>query len=233
MSTGPPKPTAGISFGSPPAKVVVAPVLGSARVILPAAFSVTYSAPSGPMVLPEPPSRPATKRWAVGSPVRGVAPAAAGATNASNVSSRRTSHPDRRGVLMRPPSGQAVSSGSDGERLILAGYPYRSTRPFFTFRSTGRERRAYGSTASPRTAQGAWRRVRIPSDPCCGSTALRLRCRRHRVRALPCLRVGAHAARPYERRPRRPCHYRAMHSGPDWSPADNHEQHHSSRDLRG
>jgi hypothetical protein len=55
MSTGPPKPAAGISFGSPLAYVVVAPVLGSTRVILPAAFSVTYSAPSGPTVLPEPP----------------------------------------------------------------------------------------------------------------------------------------------------------------------------------
>src|SRR5215207_594055 len=67
MSTGPPKPAAGISFGSPLAKVVVAPVLGSTRVILPAALSVTYSARSGPMVLPEPPCRPVTKRCAIGA----------------------------------------------------------------------------------------------------------------------------------------------------------------------
>ena len=111
MSTGPPKPAAGINFGSPLAYVVVAPVLGSTRVILPAAFSVTYSAPSGPMVLPEPPSRPVTNRYAVGSLEGGAARAAGGATNASSVSTRRTSHPDRRGIPMGLPSEWAVSSG--------------------------------------------------------------------------------------------------------------------------
>jgi hypothetical protein len=36
----------------------------------------------------------------------------------------------------------------------------------------------------------------------------------------------------HERRPRRPCHYRAIHSGPGWSPADNHGHRHSDLDLR-
>jgi hypothetical protein len=31
---------------------------------------------------------------------------------------------------------------------------------------------------------------------------------------------------------RRPCHYRAIHNGPDRSPADNHGQHHSGLDQR-
>jgi hypothetical protein len=51
-------------------------------------------------------------------------------------------------------------------------------------------------------------------------------------RASPCGRAGAYTARPHKRRPRRLCHYRAMHSGPDWSPADNNGQRHALRDLR-
>jgi hypothetical protein len=35
-----------------------------------------------------------------------------------------------------------------------------------------------------------------------------------------------------QRRPRRPCHYRAIHSGLDRSPADNHGQRQNSFDLR-
>ncbi len=41
------------------------PVFGSTREILPATPSVTYSAPPGPTVLPEPPSRPETSRSAL------------------------------------------------------------------------------------------------------------------------------------------------------------------------
>ena len=35
-----------------------------------------------------------------------------------------------------------------------------------------------------------------------------------------------------QRRPRRPCHYRAIRIGPDRFPADNHGQHRSGRGLR-
>src|ERR1700692_1352369 len=65
-STAPPMPTAGIAFGRPLAKVVSSPVCGSTREILPAAPSVTYSAPSGPTVLPVAPCRPVTSRGAGG-----------------------------------------------------------------------------------------------------------------------------------------------------------------------
>jgi hypothetical protein len=41
MSIAPPTPTSGINLGKPLANVVVAPVLGSTRVIRPAAGSVT------------------------------------------------------------------------------------------------------------------------------------------------------------------------------------------------
>ena len=50
----PPMPTAGVARGRPLAKVVIAPVSGSMRRTRPAGPSVTYSAPSGPIVLPEP-----------------------------------------------------------------------------------------------------------------------------------------------------------------------------------
>jgi hypothetical protein len=53
-----------------------------------------------------------------------------------------------------------------------------------------------------------------------------------RGRASPCGRAGADTARPHKRRSRRPCHYRAIHSGPGWSPPDNHGQRHSGLDLR-
>src|SRR5262245_56085607 len=61
-SIAPPMPT--IEGGRPLANVVTCPVLGSTREILPAAPSVTYSAPPGPMALPEAPARPVTS-WAV------------------------------------------------------------------------------------------------------------------------------------------------------------------------
>ena len=47
-------PTSGIAGGRPLANVVTAPVFGSTRRTRPAGPSVTYSAPSGPTVLPEP-----------------------------------------------------------------------------------------------------------------------------------------------------------------------------------
>jgi hypothetical protein len=45
-------------------------------------------------------------------------------------------------------------------------------------------------------------------------------------------RAGTYTAGPHECRPRPPCHYRAIHSGLDRSPADNHGQRHSDLDLR-
>src|SRR5215213_7099263 len=119
MSTGPPKPAAGINFGSPLAYVVAAPVLGSTRVILPAARSVTYSAPSGPTVLPEPPCRPATKRCAVGSPEGPAAVAADGTTDASSASIGESAI---RTVVASPwdsPLNGPSAAEGDGERRIL------------------------------------------------------------------------------------------------------------------
>src|SRR5437773_4619418 len=67
-----------IAGGRPLANVVLSPVCGSTREILPAAPSVTYSAPSGPMVLPVAPSRPVTSRAAFGPAGGGEALAADG-----------------------------------------------------------------------------------------------------------------------------------------------------------
>src|SRR5512132_4071981 len=64
-SVVPPMPM--IDSGRPLANVVISPVLGSTREILPAALSVTYSAPPGPTVLPEPPSRPVSNWVAAGT----------------------------------------------------------------------------------------------------------------------------------------------------------------------
>src|SRR5215207_3639632 len=58
---------------------------------------------SGPTVLPEPPSRPVANRDAVASLEGDAAMAADGATDASSASTRRTSHPDRRGIPIDPP----------------------------------------------------------------------------------------------------------------------------------
>src|SRR5437764_10797895 len=55
-----------IAGGRPLANVVLAPVFGSTRVIRPTAPSATYSAPSGPTVLPLVPSRPEASRVAWG-----------------------------------------------------------------------------------------------------------------------------------------------------------------------
>src|SRR2546423_12550746 len=59
-------PAALFEIGRPLAKVVNVPVAGLTREIRPIAASATYSAPSGPTVLPRARCRPATSRWAVG-----------------------------------------------------------------------------------------------------------------------------------------------------------------------
>jgi uncharacterized RmlC-like cupin family protein len=59
-------------------------------------------------------------------------------------------------------------------------------------------------------------------------TRSRSRARRHRA----AVELVAIAATPEQPRPHRPCHQRAIHSGPGWFPADNHGQRHSDLDLR-
>src|SRR4051794_30682592 len=71
-------PIGAIRFGRPLANVVISPVFGSTREILPAVPSVTYNARPGPTALPEPPSRPVTSRVALGPPDGGAALAATG-----------------------------------------------------------------------------------------------------------------------------------------------------------
>src|SRR5215216_3168862 len=75
-SMAPPKPIN--DFGRPLANVVTSPVFGSTRETLPAAPSVTYSAPPGPTVLPEPPSRPVSSWVGLGASDGGAALAADG-----------------------------------------------------------------------------------------------------------------------------------------------------------
>src|SRR5215207_5475247 len=76
-SMAPPKSIS--AFGRPLANVATSPVLGSTRETLPAALSVTYNAPPGPTVLPEPPSRPETNWVGLGPADGGAAVAAPGA----------------------------------------------------------------------------------------------------------------------------------------------------------
>jgi hypothetical protein len=51
-------------------------------------------------------------------------------------------------------------------------------------------------------------------------------------RVSPCGRPDAYAARPRHRRPRRPCHYRAIHNGRERLQADTHGQSHGRHHLR-
>jgi hypothetical protein len=51
-------------------------------------------------------------------------------------------------------------------------------------------------------------------------------------RASPCGRPDAYAARPRHRRPRRPCHYRAIHNGRERLQADTHGQSYGRHGLR-
>ena len=99
-SIAPPMPT--IDAGRPLANVVMSPVFGSTREILPAAPSVTYSAPPGPTVLPEPPSRPVTSCVGLGAPDGGAALAANGVIIAIRAAANNNSfrwEPSRNGVL--------------------------------------------------------------------------------------------------------------------------------------
>src|SRR5687768_8777383 len=80
MSMAPPMPT--INGGSPVANVVTSPVVASTRETLPAAPSVTYSAPSGPTVLPDPLARPVTSSVSVGAATGGGPIAANGVVDA-------------------------------------------------------------------------------------------------------------------------------------------------------
>ncbi len=66
--------------GNPLANVVVSPVLGSTRRMLPVTASVTYSAPPGPTVLPEVPWSPATSSVAWGASHAGCALAPVGSS---------------------------------------------------------------------------------------------------------------------------------------------------------
>src|SRR5437667_7648325 len=86
-SVVPPMPT--IDFGRPLANVVISPVLGSTREILPAADSVTYSAPPGPTVLPEPPSRPVSSWVGLGAGDGGAALAADGVIIATTAAANK------------------------------------------------------------------------------------------------------------------------------------------------
>jgi hypothetical protein len=61
--------------------VVLSPVSGSTREILPATVSVTYSAPSGPTVLPKAPSRPSVSSSGSAACHDGEALAAFGVTS--------------------------------------------------------------------------------------------------------------------------------------------------------
>jgi hypothetical protein len=102
----------------------------------------------------------------------------------------------------------------------------------------GHERSRREGTAGHRTltsristAGARPRRVRTPQSNCRGPAAL---ANETGVTGdgSPCGQVGTHTGRPYERRPRRPCHYRAIHNSPDRSPADTHGQCHGCLKLR-
>jgi hypothetical protein len=77
---------------------------------------------------------------------------------------------------------------------------------------------------------GHRRRVQIPPTPAAGRRPLPTR-QASPGRASPCGEPVLHS-QAHERRPRRPCHYRAIHSGPDRSPADTHGQCHGCLNLR-
>src|SRR2546427_816452 len=79
--------------------------------------------PSGPMVLPEPPSRPLTRRWADGVAVRGAASATVDAINAGNAI------PTNR-ALRRHMTGSSLARLKTRQRDTLAeGLARRYTHP--------------------------------------------------------------------------------------------------------
>jgi hypothetical protein len=104
-SIGPPMlkpPMLMIAGGRPLANVVFSPVWGSTREILPAAPSVTYNAPSGPMVLPlAPAAKPVTSRVAVGSSHGCRARAADGVIIAIRVAANNSAIPMRNDFVTR------------------------------------------------------------------------------------------------------------------------------------
>src|SRR5690348_1629334 len=110
-SMAPPMPT--MKGGRPLANVVTCPVFGSTREILPAAPSVTNSAPPGPTVLPDPLARPVTSSVAVG-------PAASRCPRVPNGVrvARRTAAPKRVSVLVEIMLRLLVNTGREG----LEGY---------------------------------------------------------------------------------------------------------------
>src|SRR5205809_2851055 len=113
-SVVPPMPT--IDFGRPLANVVITPVLGSTREILPAADSVTYSAPPGPTVLPEPPSSPVSSWVGLGAGDGGAALAADGVIIPTTAAANNSSF--RWGPIGPSPRSVALDGRRDPERSI-------------------------------------------------------------------------------------------------------------------
>jgi hypothetical protein len=128
-----------------------------------------------------------------------------------------------------------------GRRVRVRRAPVRSgSVPHWSPGDTGGHQRSrlVRRTARHRTfmsrtsAAGAWqKRVRIPQSTAAGLPPLPTRQASPGTHS-PCGQVDTHTGMPYERRPRRPCHYRAIHSSPDRSPADTHGQCHGCLKLR-
>ena len=131
-SIAPPMPTSGIARGRPLAKVVTAPVFGSTRRTRPPGPSVTYSAPSGPIVLPEPqpPVQPGAANVASSRTTGHVAgfaalaievvTAAVTAAAVASIRARRTNRRDRRPSL-------------DGDVPVLRSVPRLARRMACSF----------------------------------------------------------------------------------------------------
>lgn len=124
-SIAPPIPTSGIAAGKPLANVVTAPVRGFTRKTRPPGPSVTYSALSGPMVLPEPqpPAHPgaanAASSWPTGCLALAVPGMAAATTTAVSITSNARLRPIER------PSGRSAVARAP---CCLFGAPRRFTR---------------------------------------------------------------------------------------------------------
>ena len=73
--------------------------------------------------------------------------------------------------------------------------------------------------------------LRIPSDGCRGPAALANKLGVSET-GLTLRRPHTYAARPRHHRPRRPCHYRAIHNGRERLHADTHGQSHGRHDVR-
>src|SRR5439155_119453 len=142
----PPMPT--IDFGRPLANVVITPVLGSTREILPAADSVTYSAPPGPTVLPEPPSRPVSSWVGLGAGDGGAALAADGVIAPTANRSSRT--------ISRPPCRRVPVVNVPVRPCVVVRVPRQTSRGGRCWPDTpGAHRR----TASTETRAAPWKRL--------------------------------------------------------------------------